>query len=238
MGSKRRIASEILPIILANRQEDQWYVEPFCGGCNLIDKVPQGIGRIAADIHEELIAMFKALQEGWKPPTTLTEFDYKQLKQDTAYAKEKYADNYKATRAVTGFAYSYAAKWFGGYCRGFTSAGVPRDYIMEGYRNVIQQVPLIKEIQFLNIPYFELELPNNSLIYCDPPYKGTTSYKDKFNHEDFYKWCREKKAEGHTIFISEYFMPEDFTCVWHKEQVSSLTQDTGSKVATERLFTL
>jgi hypothetical protein len=33
-------------------------------------------------------------------------------------------------------------------------------------------------------------------------------------------------------------MPEDFTCVWGKEQVSSLTQDTGSKVATERLFTL
>ena len=29
MGSKRRIAKFILPIILANRTDGQWYVEPF-----------------------------------------------------------------------------------------------------------------------------------------------------------------------------------------------------------------
>lgn len=38
MGSKRRIAKDILPIILENRKENQFYVEPFVGGCNLIDK--------------------------------------------------------------------------------------------------------------------------------------------------------------------------------------------------------
>ncbi len=39
MGSKARYAKSILPIILASRQPDQWYVEPFVGGANVIDKV-------------------------------------------------------------------------------------------------------------------------------------------------------------------------------------------------------
>lgn len=39
MGSKARFAKELLPIILKDRKEGQWYVEPFCGGCNMIDKV-------------------------------------------------------------------------------------------------------------------------------------------------------------------------------------------------------
>ena len=34
MGSKSRIANEILPIILKNRKPNQYYVEPFCWGCN------------------------------------------------------------------------------------------------------------------------------------------------------------------------------------------------------------
>ena len=39
IGSKRRIAKEILAIILKDRRPNQTYVEPFCGGCNAIDKV-------------------------------------------------------------------------------------------------------------------------------------------------------------------------------------------------------
>ena len=57
MGSKNRIANEILPIILKDRTENQWYVEPFCGGCNLIDKVDGN--RIANDKNKYIIAMWK-----------------------------------------------------------------------------------------------------------------------------------------------------------------------------------
>ena len=35
MGSKNRIAKYILPIILKDRKEGQWYVEPFVGGANM-----------------------------------------------------------------------------------------------------------------------------------------------------------------------------------------------------------
>ena len=39
MGSKNRIAKEILPIMLAHRTPEMAWVEPFVGGANVIDKV-------------------------------------------------------------------------------------------------------------------------------------------------------------------------------------------------------
>ena len=39
MGSKRRIAKDILKIILKDRKENQYYVEPFMGGCNSLCEV-------------------------------------------------------------------------------------------------------------------------------------------------------------------------------------------------------
>jgi hypothetical protein len=33
-----------------------------------------------------------------------------------------------------------------------------------------------------------------------------------------------------------YNAPNDFECIWSKEMVSSLTKDTGSKKAVEKLF--
>lgn len=57
MGSKSRIAKHILPIILDGRKDGQYYAEPFCGGCNVIDKVPGN--RIANDSNPYLIAMWE-----------------------------------------------------------------------------------------------------------------------------------------------------------------------------------
>ena len=39
MGSKRRIAKHILPIILKNRKENQVFYDLFVGGGNILDKV-------------------------------------------------------------------------------------------------------------------------------------------------------------------------------------------------------
>ena len=69
MGSKSAIAKHIVPIILAGRT-DQWYVEPFVGGCNSIDKV---LGRrIGSDINPYLIEFWRKLQSGWIPPEQIT----------------------------------------------------------------------------------------------------------------------------------------------------------------------
>lgn len=226
MGSKNRIAKEILPIILKDRiSEEQYYVEPFCGGCNLIDKVKGN--RIASDCNEYLIELYKAVQVGFIPSDSYTEEDYKHIKENK--------DANKALAGYFGFALSYGGKWFGGWCR--DSLG-KRNYVKEAYNNMLKQIPHIKDINFECSSYDEMSIPGNSIIYCDPPYRDTTKYNTSFDYDKFYNWCREMRSKGHQIFVSEYNMPDDFKCVWQKEIVSSLTKDTGSKKAVEKLFTL
>lgn len=66
MGSKARIAKEILPIILKDRKPDQWFIDLFAGGMNLIDKVSGK--RIANDLNPYLIAMWdQIVNRGWRP---------------------------------------------------------------------------------------------------------------------------------------------------------------------------
>ena len=79
MGSKRRIAKYILPIILKNRMPEQFYVEPFCGGCNMIELVEGK--RIANDYNEYVVEMWNALvNRNWQPPTEITEEQYNHIK--------------------------------------------------------------------------------------------------------------------------------------------------------------
>ena len=226
MGSKSRHAKDLLPIILADRKEGQWYVEPFVGGANVIDKV--GGNRIGADYNEYLVEMWKAVSSGWNPPEFFKEEDYSSIRQN----KDQYP---KELVAYVGFALSYSGKWFGGWRR--DGAG-KRNYVKEAYNNACKQFPNLRGVDFRRSSYDELDIPANSIIYCDPPYKGTTKYKDDFDHEPFYEWCRQKRKEGHQVFVSEYWMPDDFICVWSKEVNSSLTKDTGSKKGVEKLFTL
>ena len=81
MGSKNRFAKELLPIILKDRTKGQYYVEPFAGGMNMIDKVEGN--RIANDIHTELIEMWKALvYDLWKPPLNVSKELYNKVKSE------------------------------------------------------------------------------------------------------------------------------------------------------------
>jgi len=96
-------------------------------------------------------------------------------------------------------------------------------------------------VKFDNKDYSELQIPDNSIIYCDIPYKGTKQYSTSkdFDHENFWCWCREKSIQGHTVYVSEYNAPDDFVCVWQKEAKSSLSangQIGGNKLSTEKLF--
>ncbi len=226
MGSKNRIAKDILPIILEGRKQNQYFVEPFCGGCNMTDKVDSPI--IANDSNEYLIAMWKAVQDGWLPRDDYTEdyYDYVKANRDKV---EKHIVGY------VGFALSYSGKFFNSWARDGEGR---RNYVEESYKNALKQFPIIasKDIKFTCGSYDELEIPNNSIIYCDPPYANTGKYKDDIDHDKFWDWCRKKVSEGHRIFISEYNAPDDFRCVWSKEITSSLTQDTGAKTGVEKLF--
>jgi len=230
MGSKARIAKHILPIILKDRIEDQHYVEPFVGGGNMIEKV---VGpRTGADSDHFVIGALSMIRDDVdsipKNNLEFTEYDYKKCKAgDDAYSAP--------LRGYAGFAFSFGAIWFSNWAKSVTSKKVPRDHVAEQYRAAIKQNPKLQGCELVVSSYLALEIPENSIIYCDPPYAGTTKYKDDFNHEVFWEWCREKVTEGHKVFVSEYNAPDDFTCVWEKEITSGLHVNTTKK-GVEKLF--
>ena len=43
---------------------------------------------------------------------------------------------------------------------------------------------------------------------------------------------------GISIYISEYDMPDDFTCIWQKEVRMTLDVKSNSDIRVEKLFTL
>ena len=233
MGSKSQIAKHILPIILDGRKDGQYYVEPFCGGCNMIDKVPGN--RIANDGNPYLIAMWEALSWGWDPPKIISREHYCEVRECYNQNTDEYPMHYIAW---VGFMGSFNSKFFGGYSGHSVTdaAGGVRDYIGESSRNILAQVPSLDGVQFTNCNYTDMVIPPNSIIYCDPPYEGVSKYKYSIDHEKFWAWCRERVAEGHDVFISEYNAPDDFICVWEREVKITLSPGMVDKRATEKLF--
>lgn len=153
-----------------------------------------------------------------------TEDDYKVL---------RFSDSYKH-KGYAGYAYSYGGKWLGGWGR--DSKG-KRDYVNESYKNAVKQMPRLQGVHLGVSDYKDISIPPMSLVYCDPPYAGTTGYSSNFNHDQFWDWCRELAGNGHKVFVSEYDAPQDFDCLYRKPISSSLTKDTGSKQGVECLFT-
>tara|TARA_R110000764_G_C10968110_1_gene378958 strand:- start:430 stop:1149 length:720 start_codon:yes stop_codon:yes gene_type:complete len=229
MGSKNRIAKHILPIILKDRKPDQVYVEPFVGGANSICEVDGE--RIGGEFNVYISAMWAELEKGWLPPL-IDKATYLHVKGN----KSKYP-NYVI--GWVGICCSYSGKWFGGYAGKVSTKGGLRDYQAEAFANVKKQLPKIKGVKFVCSHYDYLDIPKNSIIYCDPPYAATTGYAASFNHETFWDWCRKKAGQGHKVFISEYNAPDDFISVWEQEVKSSLSangKSGSSKKSIERLF--
>ena len=227
-GSKNRISKHILPIVTKYLTENRYYVEPFCGGCNLIDKIDHPL-RMANDINKYLIALFKYVLAGKALPNFIEREQYYKVKAN----KDDYEDWYVG---FVGFICSTRGVFFDSYSgiMKVKSSDVKyRNYIDEKKRNLIKQYPLLKGVIFSNVSYLDLVIPDNSVIYCDPPYFGTKKYNDGILHDDFWEWCRGKSCNNDVI-ISEYNAPEDFKCIWNYNIRSTVRNKVFS--ATEKLF--
>ena len=99
--------------------------------------------------------------------------------------------------------------------------------------NRLEHIPQIpNKVILTNLSYEQVPIEENSVIYCDPPYKETGTYLNDFDHEKFYSWLRTLKQQ---VFISEYQMPNDFHEVFSiKKRVSFSQKQNTQKV--EKLF--
>lgn len=221
MGSKRRISKELLEIILKNRTSGQYYVEPFVGGGNMIENVTGN--RIGSDFFEPVIKALTFVRDDIKNiPKNNTEFT------ESDYNNAKNNPNPTNLECYALFSYSFMAKYRGGWARSRN-----RDIVKESVRNNSIQSNLIQGVDLRTCSYDALIIPDNSIIYCDPPYENAAGYKTgSFNHKDFWQWCRDKTIEGHEVFISEYNAPSDFTEVWCK----TIINNGNDNKAIEKLF--
>jgi DNA adenine methylase len=230
MGSKARVSKEVSKIINKTIQElkTNIYIEPFVGGANMIEHIECEI-KYGYDTNNYLIEFFKALQQKWNP---LDNIDMtKELYNDIKDNKDKYQP---CIVALAGFCATYNAKWFGGYAGIVkTKIGTERNYYNEAVRNVLKQINKLKDVKFETKNYNDLDM-HNAVIYCDPPYEGTTKYKDDFNHQEYWEWVRERSKDN-MVFCSEYNAPDDFICIWSKELTTTLDKSSRKKDI-ERLF--
>lgn len=236
MGSKSRIAKYIVPIIQSyiNDNNIKTYIEPFCGGCNIIDKI-NCEEKYAIDINKYLIALFKRVQSGEPLLNSVSRELYNDVRKNQS--TNIYSDWVVGN---VGFLASYNGRYFDG---GYAQSGYEktkngeryRDYYQEAKNNLLKQSKNLKDIIFCCFDYQKLS-PMKSVIYCDPPYQNTKQYANSqnFDYEIFWDIMR-KWSKDNIVLISELNAPNDFECIWEQEVSRSIKANDKSK-AVERLF--
>jgi len=222
-GGKAKIAKKLSIFLQSNIQPDQTFVDLFCGSCNVVSEI-QAKERIANDLHKELIALHIAVQRGQELPSAVSEEEYKHIQQN----KELYPD---WLVAFSGFGLSFSGKYFGGYARD----GSDRNYCQNAKGTLLKKHSKLGAVVFTNLNYSDVQIPSESFIYCDIPYKDTTKYSvGDFKHNDFYKYAKQKQSEGHTVYVSEYEhnVPEDWKVVWRHESTKSIRNKAKLQEAT------
>jgi hypothetical protein len=105
----------------------------------------------------------------------------------------------------------------------------------EGSNNSIQNPWGGGKISSFSTDYRNIEIPQDSVIYCDIPYMGTNEYTGVpiFDYEAFYDWA---ESQVQPLFISSYDMPRDrFRCVAEFKHNSTLSASSVVPVV-ERVF--
>ena len=225
MGGKARIAARIVQAIIADGAPTEMWWEPFVGGGNVMEYAAPLFDRCAgSDAHPDLILMWQAAVQGWRPPEVTREM----------YLELRHAEP-SALRGFVGFGASFGGKWFGGY-------GESRDRSelwQASARTLDRQAAVFQResVGFLRAAFGTCGPPPGTVIYNDPPYQGTTKYADGLDYGLFYSLCIEWAKTCH-VYVSEYGIPAGVPAieVWAQQKTVSLKAGDNRQVATERLW--
>ena len=178
MGSKNRIAKEIIPIMLNYRKKDQWFIDLFCGGCHIIQNIDGN--RIANDKNKYLIAMWKGLQEDRERPKIISKELYSKARTEYNNGTNIEFDDFMI--GWIGWMGSYNGRFFDGGYSGHNVGSTNRNYIDEQIRNTESQIESLKGVRFYSNDYSKFDykepLPNKFI-------------KDIIK-VDYNKWIKQK----------------------------------------------
>ena len=219
------ISQKILKIMNEKNIKPDILVSLFCGACSVETRLADHFDKVICnDSHKYLIALLKAVQEGYQLPEYISEQQYKYIR-----------DNKDWDKVLTGFAgfgCSFGGKFFGGYARNRTN----RNYAMESKKSLMRDKKHWNNIDFICRDYKDVKLPDRCVIYADPPYNNTTGYKTRFNSDEFWDYAREI-SKNHLMFISEQNAPKDFMSIWERKKTRTIDNNKRNQpVIKENLF--
>lgn len=160
---------------------------------------------IGADVHQDLMMMWKALTSGWEPPRFVSKDEYQALRNAPP----------SPLRGLVGFGASFGGKWFGGYVDTVWDKHHKRytkPYLNTAVDSLLKLRPSLQGSELIHSDY-KLHSPGEGwLVYCDPPYRGTTQYSStEFNHDEFWETAGSWVERGARVIVSEACAPEGWT---------------------------
>lgn len=205
--------AEIIAKIVKDNDNIQGYIEPFCGMCgvyrHIVKLLPKSLKYIASDNHKSLITMWKALQDGWKPPKNCSITKYNKLKEESVPSAE---------RGYIGFTFGFGGQFFCGPHR--KTYGLKH---VDNSDKILDIAKQLDKVQFFirDYSYYDTNKFKNYIFFCDPPYenKRTTKYYNdsgtlqSFDNNLFWEWCR-KMSKYNIVIVSEYNAPKDFIPIY------------------------
>ena len=98
----------------------------------------------------------------------------------------------------------------------------------------LEQLEQLEQLEISNLSYEQVKIEthiNETIVYCDPPYKETGKYQKDINHDKFLEFV---KNSPYKIYISSYDF--DLPCVFELSHRSSLSATNNGKKVVEKLF--
>lgn len=213
-GGKAREGKELAKLISeyasSTGKAYNGYCEPFCGMLGIYRHIPDFIdvpNYKAGDANESVIAMWKAVQKGYKLPTSCTEKRYNELKN----MKKPHPD-----KGFCGHEFAFGGQYLGGF-RKDEKLNKDRSVIVNRIEEIAKK---LKKCKFTAGPYTQFSGLKNYIIYCDPPYANTwCKYSDenrkvrKFDNAAFWEWCKEMSKDN-LMIVSEYSAPKGWRKIY------------------------
>jgi DNA adenine methylase len=202
MGGKSKISKDIAEI-LNKYTPGKPFVSLFCGALSVESKVIAS-QYILNNSHKYLIALFRAMQDGFEPPENVSRDEY--------YYIKEHKDENPAITGFVGFGCSFGGRWFEGYAKNKTGT----NYAKQSKNSLMKKFDSLMGATFYNGDYKGISIPAGAIVYADPPYANTKKFSNKsFGHSEFWEHV-SIKSKDNIIFISELIAPKDFVFIWER----------------------
>lgn len=226
LGGKSRLAAKIVGEIRKVCPPPIHVYEPFCGGAAVTREfAEQGYTVSASDLFPGLCEMHRASCAGFRLPSGCTDEMRKAA---------------KGKRDTLSVALRFGLGFGGNYNSGIAR---PPDLYAEQFNRHCERLSKVgHRIAWAECHYADVHPEVGSVVYCDPPYAGTTEYAIKnFDHTRFWAWCRDLGASGVHVFVSEFTGPDNVPVLFTLDRKVGIDNRGGRKKnqdRTEKLFYL